>query len=173
MRVVVEMHHLMIRTWQEGDLASYAALLGHDDENLEKFSADGPDSRAETELWRYQLEQDKNGWSRWAVVQKESNCLIGYCGFAPYHNDVEISWRFLPGYLGRVEVVDAIEAVMKVGLQQLGFDKIISFTSPDNYGALKILAQVGMTLDCLEGWSSFVVARYSVSQSAKLVPYLK
>ncbi|WP_330925421.1 GNAT family N-acetyltransferase [Candidatus Sororendozoicomonas aggregata] len=165
MRIVAETPHLIIRTWQESDLPDYAELLGDSIEST-RYSEQGPDSRAETDLWRYQLEQDAHGWSRWAVVYKETNEFIGYCGFAPYHHDVEISWRFLPDFRGKGLVIEAIEALAKVGFETLGFDKIISFTSPDNLVTQGIMKQVGMTLDRIEGWSSFTIARYSLSKDS-------
>ena len=83
MRVVVETPHLLIRTWQELDLQGYADLIGDEYEQLSGFSSEKPACRAETELWRYQLELDKRGWSKWAVVFKENCQLVGYCGFFP------------------------------------------------------------------------------------------
>ena len=166
MRVVAETSQLVVRTWQERDLADYAALLGDEDAtDLTEFSSEGPACRAETELWRYQLEQDKLGWSKWAVVHKKSQQLIGYCGFSPYHHDVEISWRFLPEYRGKGLAIEVIEAVVNVGLNQFGFKKIVSFTSPANHHTVGVMKQVGMTLDRIEGWGQCSAVCYSLSSN--------
>ena len=153
MRVVAETFQLIIRTWQESDLAGYAALLGDEEaENLVGFSPGGPKCRAETELWRYQLEQDKLGWSRWAVVYKKTNKLIAYCGFSPYHHDVEVNWRFLPEFRARNLVIEAVEAVVDVGVNQLGFKKLVSFTHPANHDTVDIMKRVGMKFESIQGW---------------------
>ena len=69
MLIVTETPRLTIRTWQEQDLRAYGEIVGR--ENLpERFSDGVPASKPETELWRYQLELDQRGWSRWAVVHK-------------------------------------------------------------------------------------------------------
>ncbi|MDD7805391.1 MAG: GNAT family N-acetyltransferase [Endozoicomonas sp. (ex Botrylloides leachii)] len=163
MQIIVETSHLMVRTWQEQDLASYAVIVG--DENATKlkvFGSETPQCRAETELWRYQLEQDKQGWSRWAVIHKGSQQLIGYCGFSRYLNEIEINWRFLPEYRCKLITIEIIEAVVHVGFNQFGFNKIISFTSPSNHRTLDVMKQVGMTLDRIEGWGQCSALCYSL-----------
>jgi len=163
MRIVTETSHLIIRTWQESDFPNYATLIGDNPNDLNGFSDNGPNCRAETELWGYQLEQDRFGWSRWAIIYKKTNELIGYCGFAPYHDDVEINWRFLQKWRSSSLAIDAIKAVAQVGFEVLNFNKIISFTRADNSFSIEILEKVGMTLECMEGWSTCTVARYSLS----------
>ncbi|WP_263081701.1 GNAT family N-acetyltransferase [Endozoicomonas sp. Mp262] len=163
MRVVAETPHLLIRTWLESDLAGYATLIGEDSE-LNQYSIEKPASRAETELWRYQLELDRYGWSRWAVEYKENSQLIGFCGFSPYGSDVEIGWKFLQEYYGRGLVIEALSAVTELGFQALGFERVISFSRPDNQFVQGVMEQIGMTLEQLEGWSNCTVARYSLSR---------
>ena len=162
MLVIAETPRLFIRSWLPKDLQAYAALLGEEVSGA-CFSALEPSCRAETELWRYQVELDKWGWSRWAVVSKDNHQLMGYCGFSPYGPNVEMSWRFLPEFRGVGLVLEAAEAVAKYGLETLGFERIISFTNPNNDFAQDVMQQLGMSLDCFEGWSSCTVARYSIS----------
>ena len=162
MLIVTETPRLAIRTWQEQDLRAYGEIVGRD--NLpERFSDVFPASKAETELWRYQLELDQRGWSRWAVIHKESRKLVGYCGFSSYGDQVELSWRFLPDYQGRGLVVEAVEAVAWLGFKRFGFDEIISYTTPDNEFAMNVIETLGMSLVGFEGWSNIIVARYRLT----------
>ncbi|MDP0561148.1 MAG: GNAT family N-acetyltransferase [Candidatus Endonucleobacter sp. (ex Gigantidas childressi)] len=154
---------MTIRTWQESDFPNYASLIGENSDDLSRFSASSPNCRAETELWRYQLEQDRLGWSRWAIICKKSNALIGYCGFSPYHDDVEISWRFAQDWRSSRLAIDAIKAVAQVGFQKLSFNKVIAFARADNSFSIEIMEKVGMKLERTEGWSNCIVARYSIS----------
>ncbi|OED41532.1 hypothetical protein ACH42_13590 [Endozoicomonas sp. (ex Bugula neritina AB1)] len=144
------------------DLKAYSAILGRESEDAQ-YSALVPSCRAESELWRYQVELDRLGWSRWAVVAKGDHKLIGYCGFSPYGDDVEMSWRFLPEFRGCGLILEAAEAVTNYGFGTLGFARIISFSVPDNNLAQGVMQQLGMSLECFEGWSSCIVARYSLS----------
>ena len=162
MLIIAETPRLLVRNWLPQDLKAYGALLGEEADDPH-FSALEPSCRAETELWRYQTELDKWGWSRWAVISREDHKLIGCCGFSPYGKNVEMSWRFLPEFRGRGLVLEAAEAVAKYGLEKLGFERIISFTNPNNDFAQDVMQQLGMSLDCFEGWSSCTVARYSIS----------
>ncbi|MGI9273278.1 MAG: GNAT family N-acetyltransferase [Endozoicomonas sp.] len=164
MLIVAETPRLIVRTWHEKDLKAYGRLIGQESVS-ERFSEDGPASRAETELWRYQLELDKRGWSRWAVVLRETSSLIGYCGFAPYGDDVEISWCFIKDHRGRGLVMEAVKAVTTLGFDRLGFRKIITFAASDNEFSRGIIQKLGMSLDRFEGWNNLTVARYSLSSA--------
>ena len=168
MLIITHTPRLIVRHWQPGDLTAYAALINDNSAQQQgvDFAAEEPSGRAENELWRYQTEQDKWGWSRWAVISRENHQLLGYCGFAPYGKDVEMSWCFLPQYRGLGLVVEAAEAIARFGLNTLGFKRIISFTSADNEFAQDVMQNMGMKLDCFEGWSSFTVARYSLIAAA-------
>ena len=164
--IVTDTPRLIVRTWQLQDLDAYSTLMGDPPSQTTDATAavmaTEPGSLAETELWRYQAELDKWGWSRWAVVFKENNQLIGYCGFSPYGKHIEMSWRFLPAYRGQGLVFEAVEAVTQLGFNQLGMAEIISYTTPNNEFAQGVMRQVGMTLDRFEGWSTCTVARYRI-----------
>ena len=166
MLIVTDTPRLILRTWQLQDLDAYSTLMGDPPSKATDATAavmaTEPGSLAETELWRYQAELDKWGWSRWAVVFKENNQLIGYCGFSPYGKHIEMSWRFLPAYRGQGLVLEAVEAVTQLGFKQLGMAEIISYTTPNNEFAQGVMQQVGMTLDRFEGWSTCTVARYRI-----------
>ena len=131
MLIIAETPRLLIRSWLPQDLDPYGALLG-EKVNNSPYHAQVPSCQAENELWRYRAEMDKWGWSRWAVVAKGDYRLIGYCGFSPYGDAVEMSWRFLPEYRGKGLVLEAVKAVSQHGFEELGFQRIISFTKPGN-----------------------------------------
>lgn len=162
MLIVTETPRLTIRTWQEQDLKPYGEIMGRGDLS-EHFSDALPASKAETELWRYQLELDQRGWSQWAVVHKESQQLIGCCGFSSYGDKIELSWRFLPDFRGRGLVVEAVEAVAQLGFERFGFDEVISYASPANEFAKDVIESLGMSLVGFEGWSNITVARYRLT----------
>ncbi|WP_062266851.1 GNAT family N-acetyltransferase [Endozoicomonas arenosclerae] len=167
MLIVAETPRLILRTWQEADLVPYADIIGSAQGEVH-YSTHSPASKAETDLWRFQVELDQKGWSRWAVVLKENNRLIGSCGFSSYGKCVEMSWRFSQEYRGRGLVIEAAEAVTEVGFCRLGFKEIISFASPQNGFALDVIESLGMSLDGYEGWCNLTVARFSLTSSEAL-----
>ena len=161
MLIISETPRLLLRTWHLQDVNAYSELLGECTEPP-NVTALEPKSLAETNLWRYQAELDKWGWSRWAVVFKENNQLIGSCGFSPYGKDIEMSWRFHPEYRGTGLLLEAVEAVTEFGFNKLGMEEIISYTMPDNEFAQGVMQRLGMTFDGFEGWSTCTVARYRI-----------
>ncbi|WOG27529.1 GNAT family N-acetyltransferase [Endozoicomonas sp. 8E] len=162
MLIVAETPRLILRTWQEADLKPYADIIGAVHKELH-YSTHSPANEAETDLWRFQIELDHKGWSRWAVVLKESNRLIGNCGFSAYGDTIEMSWRFSQEYRGRGLVIEAAEAVTDLGFKRLGFKEIISFASPENEFAIDVIESLGMSLAGYEGWCNLTVARFSLS----------
>ena len=166
MLIITDTPRLILRTWQLADVNAFSVLLGQDPVTTSDVTATEPGSIAETELWRYQAELDKRGWSRWAVVFKETNQLIGYCGFSPYGKHIEMSWRFMPEFRGQGLVLEAVEAVTQFGFNQLGMEEIISYTAPSNEFAQGVMEQLGMEFDRFEGWSTCTVARYRIQSPA-------
>ncbi|MGB0361385.1 MAG: GNAT family N-acetyltransferase [Endozoicomonas sp.] len=166
MLIITDTPRLILRTWQLADVHAFSVLLGQDPATNSDMAATEPGSIAETELWRYQAELDKRGWSRWAVVYKETNQLIGYCGFSPYGKHIEMSWRFMPEFRDQGLVLEAIEAVTQFGFNQLGMNEIISYTASSNEFAQGVMVQLGMEFDRFEGWSICTVARYRIESSA-------
>ncbi|WP_252177371.1 GNAT family N-acetyltransferase [Endozoicomonas sp. 4G] len=167
MLIVAETPRLILRTWQETDLQDYANIIG-EPLNERQYNTYSPASTAETDLWRYQVEIDQRGWSRWAVVLKENYRLIGSCGFSAYGDTVEMSWQFNPEYRGRGLVIEAAEAVTDLGFTRLGFKEIISFVLPENEFALDVIESLGMSLAGYEGWCNITVARFSLSSTEAL-----
>ena len=161
MLIISETPRLLLRTWHLQDVNAYSELLGECTESPDVTALE-PASQTETKLWRYQAELDKWGWSRWAVVFKENNQLIGSCGFSPYGKDIEMSWRFHPEYRGKGLLLEAVEAVTEFGFNKLGMEEIISYTMPDNEFAQGVMQRLGMTFDGFEGWSTCTVARYRI-----------
>ncbi|WP_257255558.1 MULTISPECIES: GNAT family N-acetyltransferase [unclassified Endozoicomonas] len=170
MLIVAETPRLILRTWQEADLKPYADITGSVQKEP-RYGAHSPASEAETDLWRFQIELDQRGWSRWAVVLKETYQLIGSCGFSAYGDTVEMSWRFSQEYRGRGLVIEAAEAVTDLGFRRLGFKEIISFASPQNEFALDVIESLGMSLAGYEGWCNVTVARFTLSSAEALSPH--
>ena len=76
------------------DLEAYAEMTA--DPEVMRYIADGrtqsyPEARAWVEGCIAQ--QADIGYSRYAVVLKESGNLIGFCGFAEFNGDLDFGWR--------------------------------------------------------------------------------
>ena len=60
-------------------------------------------------------------------------------------------------------MVEAVEAVARLGFERFGFDEVISYAAPNNEFAMNVIETLGMNLVGFEGWSNITVARYSLT----------
>lgn len=123
---------------------------------VSKYLADGdvpssPES-AKTEL---------NYWARlfdirvgfyWAIALKNSNNLIGTCGFNYWNRDhkrAEISYDLDYNYWGQGIMTRAIEAISNFGLQTMQVQRIQATVALDNIPSIRVLEKTGFTRESL------------------------
>lgn len=78
----------------------------------------------------------------WAVALKESNQLIGTCGFNHWnktHNRGEISYDLDRNYWGRGIMSEAIKEISKFGLEAMKMQRIQATIAIDNIPSLKMI----------------------------------
>lgn len=121
--------------------------LNQDSEVL-KFTGDVPfDSVEESEEFiRNYSHYALYGYGRWAVVLKESNEVLGWCGLK-YHSEgySDIGYRFFRKYWGQGFATEAAKASLKYGKEVLKLDPIWGRVSKDNVGSIRVLEKIGMT----------------------------
>lgn len=88
----------------------------------------------------------ENGIGRWAVVEKESNLLIGWSGLKVLTEPVngfkdvyEIGYRFLPESWGKGYATESVIAVLDYGFNQMNLDVIYAYADIKNEDSCKIL----------------------------------
>ena len=88
----------------------------------------------------------ENGIARWAVVEKASNLLVGWCGLKyltepinGFKNVYELGYRFLPEFWGKGFATESAKAVLKYGFYQMNLDTIYACVDIENSSSDKIL----------------------------------
>ena len=88
----------------------------------------------------------ENGIARWAVIEKESNLLIGWSGLKlltepinGFKNVYELGYRFLPEFWGKGYATESGKAVLEYGFYQMNLSKIYACVDIENSGSDKIL----------------------------------
>jgi RimJ/RimL family protein N-acetyltransferase len=78
----LETQRLILREFQQEDSCQLAPILANP--QVMKFSPTGILSfqQTRTKINGFIASYKKNGFGKWAVIFKESNRLIGYCGIA-------------------------------------------------------------------------------------------
>lgn len=97
-----------------------------------------------------QKQYEENGIGRFAVIEKESNLLIGWSGLKfltkeinGYNNVYELGYRFLPEYWGKGYAMESAKASLDYGFNDLNIDVIYALAHSENDGSNHILQKLG------------------------------
>jgi len=86
--------------------------------------------------------------SQFAVVPRDEDALIGYCGFFyhPEHQieDIEIGYRLHPDYWNRGLITEAARAVRDHGFRDWKLSRVISLIHPENIPSRRVAEKNGM-----------------------------
>ncbi|HET6872167.1 MAG TPA: GNAT family N-acetyltransferase [Sporolactobacillaceae bacterium] len=83
---------------------------------------------------------------RWGIIVKETNRLIGSCGYHSIeieHLKAEIGYEINPAYWGRGVMTEILPAVVEFAFNEMHLNRIEAMFHPDNIGSKKVLKKVG------------------------------
>jgi [ribosomal protein S5]-alanine N-acetyltransferase len=148
--MILETSRLILRSFQREDIEALAELMANRD--FMRFSL-GPYTHDQTQsaLQRF-LSWDQAGLpSQFAVISREHDKLIGYCGFLHWHLDgadeVEIGYRLHPDYWNRGLASEAARAVRDHAFRDLNLRRVISLIHPDNVPSRRVAEKNGMKIE--------------------------
>src|SRR5262245_61298121 len=134
MKVVLETQRLILREWTFEDLNANFALCG--DAEVMRYIGDGrpftaiEQSRAwiEKTIAAYQ----RDGFGRWAVVDKARDKIIGSCGFGWLGPDglIDLSFLLARDCWGRGLASEAAGACLGFGFARLNFPEVTARVAP-------------------------------------------
>ncbi len=143
---------LVLRRWRSEDLDAFAELNA-DPEVMAHLLK--PLSREESDAFaaRIEAEFDDSGFGLWAVEAPGRAPFIGFVGLhrvpfdAPFTPAVEVGWRLARRHWGHGYVTEAARAAVGYGLEEVGLEEIVSFTTPGNVRSWKVMERLGMVRD--------------------------
>lgn len=144
----IETMRLRLRSFDDDDLDRMAELMADDD--FMRFSL-GVFTREQTAgfLERVRVRDRAGLPSQFAVVFRENERLIGYCGFflqvVDEVEELEIGYRIDPSCWGQGIATEAARAVRDHAFSKLGIARVISLIHPDNVTSRRVAEKNGMT----------------------------
>lgn len=86
------------------------------------------------------------GMGRWAVIHKEDNLFLGWCGlkYSPDLDEVDIGFRFHKKYWNQGFATESAQACLEFGFNQLNLEKIVGRAMEANIASVKVLEKIGM-----------------------------
>jgi RimJ/RimL family protein N-acetyltransferase len=93
----------------------------------------------------------RHGLGLLCVELRSSSEPIGMCGLLKREtlDDVDLGFAFLPQHWAKGYAVEAALAVLEHGTRDLGLQRIVAITSPDNHASMRVLEKTGFTFERL------------------------
>lgn len=99
----------------------------------------------ERALWRY----EKYGMGLWALIDKNSNVMIGQCGLLVQdvdgNQELEIGYHLIPRFWKHGYATEAAKACKEFAIEHRLADSLISIIHIDNINSQKVAERNGMS----------------------------
>lgn len=164
---VIETPRLVLRSFTEGDVGRMAELMA--DAKFMRFSLGIYSCEQTAALIEKVIRRDQAGLpSQFAVIFREDQRVIGYCGFFAQLVDeieeLEIGYRLDPDYWNRGIATEAARAVRDYAFKTLKLPRVISLIHPDNNASRRVAEKNGMTAEKSTVFRGFPTIVFSLEQ---------
>jgi ribosomal-protein-alanine N-acetyltransferase len=91
----------------------------------------------------------ENGFGLWLASQRETNTLVGFCGFWYFHQPPELQLLFgvATEHWSKGLATEMAIAMMRFGFEELGFSRIIASADAPNAASLRVMEKAGMRFE--------------------------
>lgn len=126
----------LLQAFLNKNIEAQLAFLGYSDE-LE----------LQPELARAErlLASDMKGYMIWDLIEKDSNKVIGSCGFHNWqeeHARAELGYRLHEQYRNKGFMFEALQPVISYGFTEMELNRIEAFIDPDNIPSIKLIEKL-------------------------------
>jgi [ribosomal protein S5]-alanine N-acetyltransferase len=164
---IVETSRLTLRYITARDAEALMPILG--DAEVMQYSIIGVHSKKQIKQFIEQrlISYMEYGFGLYAVVHKQNQELIGYCGFfiqsIEQQKEVEVGYRLAKKYWGQGLATEAAQAVMEYGQQRFNFQRFVCLIETENSRSIRVANKLGMTLEKKIIYHGLDVAMYSLN----------
>ena len=92
------------------------------------------------------LPQYKNNLGRWAIITKDNDEFIGWCGlkYRPELDEIDLGYRLMQKAWGKGFATEAAEETLEYGFNTLNLNLITGRAHVENLASIKVLEKIGM-----------------------------
>lgn len=145
--IILETERLYLREFHLSDVERMSEI--HLEEETMRYIGKG--GIRNTEQTRRGIEyfirnQRENGFTIWAVIEKESNVLIGHCGFEYLQDgsDIELCYLLSKDYWGKGYATEISKATLIYGFEKLKLKRIVAMTYRENQPSINVIKKIAM-----------------------------
>lgn len=146
MKIIIETERLILRELTPKDAKNFYDL--NSNFNVLKYTGDKEFESIEKarEFLENYTDYKVNGYGRWAVVVKETNKFIGWCGlkFGRLKEQTDIGFRFFENEWNKGYATESAKKCLDYGFNKLGLPKIIGRAMKQNKGSIRVLEKIGL-----------------------------
>jgi len=146
--VVLETARLTLRHVADVDRDALYRVFG--DAEVMRFG-DGAQTRVWVQGWLARCQESYTAWGfgPWAVVEKRTRQVIGYCGLFYIADvngrpEVEIGYRLARAYWNHGYATEAALAVRDYAFDALDLSRLIALIDPGNGASIRVAEKIGM-----------------------------
>lgn len=168
---ILETPRLILRYFTSRDLDALIPILG--DPQVMQFSIIGVHNQQQIRQFIEQrlLSYLEPGFGLYALIHKQNQDLIGYCGFfvqsIKQQKEVEVGYRLATKYWGQGLATEAANAVCEYGKQRFNFKRFVCLIEPANTRSIRVAKKLGMKLEKKIIYYGLNVEMYSINSSAE------
>lgn len=140
---------LILRSWREEDKPAFAEINA-DAEVMRFFPSTLTRSQSDSLADRLAEAETELGMTFYATEEKASGRFIGIIGLKPVAEElpiapsVEIGWRLARDVWGKGLAPEGARAMLRAGFEDLGLDRVVSYTSVANTPSRRVMEKVGL-----------------------------
>ena len=140
--------HLLLRQFSCQDVEKVYEII-HEKDILQYYPDPQPYSFEKTQqmINNHLGHWQKHAYGWWAVELINRPGLIGWGGlqYLTETDETEVGYLLSKNFWGKGYATELAGFALEYGFKQLGFDKIIGLTHPDNIASQRVLLNCGMT----------------------------
>ncbi len=144
----IETARLFLRVYAPKDLDALHAIRNDADvyQYFPAFYSPPPKEKLREGIARHIQRWRETGFGEFAVIEKASENLIGYCGLMHLDNteEIEIYYGFPKNYWGKGFATEAARAVLKFAFEEVNLAQVAGVTNPKNIASQRVLEKIGL-----------------------------
>jgi ribosomal-protein-alanine N-acetyltransferase len=147
--IIAETPRLRLRHFTCHDVQDMAQVMG--DPEVMKYSLKGHLSSAQTHDFLEDViaTYTRKGFGLWALEEKTTGHVIGYCGHyflsIDGREEVELSYRLARSHWGKGLATEAAMATVHYAFEVLQLPRLISLIDAENRGSIRVAEHCGLT----------------------------
>ena len=163
---MLETTRLILRPMNEADADAVFAMRS--DADVMRFIRPMQMKRSEAQGWinlvSSRWETEKIGFC--AVIEKASGKFIGWCGLWRLQEtkETEVGYALFKEFWSKGFAVEAAEAVLRYGFNDLNLEKIVAVAEPENKNSRRVMERIGMNFDYIGKFYERDLVHYSINK---------